>query len=342
MRAVAVILVAFLLAGCTRLDPEAAPTAAPPASQTPGAVELSTPDALVERPLVALVEPRWVRPGEVMNASAQADGVVDWFVASRNPIRAATPPPLAERAQPNSSALLALREPGRHAFLVGTADLSVSIVPGAAPTALVVVASQEDGEWRVVPQALRAGVGSSLHVENRASRDVLVKRLDLHPYVATGAATAFAMPETLELGDYDVLAVTVGQKAVGENATRVIYDARKPEAAWDAGPFTGSFQAAATAQPSRHVWEADWEARNVTVAFSASSGAPAPFTVRASLVDADGAEVAGGAPPGFDVAALPKGAYAFVVTASEGMLVEYELSARGEWVLTPPTSLFNS
>ena len=342
MRAVAVILVVLLLAGCTRVDSETGSPATPSASQPPRDADLFTPDALVERALVAVVEPRWVRPGEVMNASAQAAGVVDWFVASRNPIRAATPQPLAERAQPDSSVSLALREPGRHAFLVGTAGLNVSIVPGAAPAALVAVASQEDGEWRVVPQALRAGVGSSLHVENRASRDVLVKRIDLHPYVATGAATAFAMPETLELGDYDVLGVTLDEKAVGENATRVIYDARKPDAAWDAGPFTGSFQAAATAQPTRHEWRADWKARNITVAFSASSGAPAAFTVRASLVDTDGTEVAGGAPPGFDIPALPKGAYAFVVTASEGMLVEYELSARGEWVLTPPPSLFNS
>lgn len=342
MRTIALVLMVLTIAGCARPEPpgELPAAAAPTGPATP--IERFTPDALAARPILATLEPRWVRPDEAINATADAQGTIDWFVASRNPIRGSAPQPLSERAQPDSLVSLTLRDPGRHLFAVAGADLSVSIVPGLEPVILFAVASQEDGVWRVVPTALRGGPGSRLQVEDRGPSEALVERKDVHAYLATGSSVSFTMPAGLELGDYDVIAISLDERSVGENATRVIYDQRKPAADWDAGPFSGAFRTAVGSEPARHPWEAEWDARNVTVEFAVSTTVPAPASVRVSLVDDAGSEIASGVPPGLEVGSIPAGRYAFVVTATEGVLVDYTLLARGEWVLVPPASFFST
>lgn len=347
-RLLAPFLVLMLaLAGCSRPaeDDAPSPTAtsasaerAPPRP----AFELFTPARLAERPLPASVEPRWVRPDERMNATAPGEPTADWFVASRNPIRTDLPPPLEARAQPGSSVTLALPAAGRHLFRVGDAAFAASIVPGAPRATILVVATGGPDGWTVSPQAARGGPGSRVVVDDRGSADLLVQRADVETYLATGERVSFTMPQALEMGDYDVVATAVDEERVALHAMRVIYDRRKPDAAWEAGPFSGSFRAAANAEPARHDWEAKHDARNVSVSFSLSSSFPAPASARVDLVDAGGVSVAGGTAPGFEVARVPKGAYAFVVTAEEGLLLEYELAAAGEWILVPPATFFST
>lgn len=302
------------------------------------------PARLQEARVNASVEPRWVRPAEPLNATAtlEDEGPVDWFVASRNPVREVTPPPLSDRAQPGEVAGFRLRDAGRHVFDAGGARLVVSIVPDLPPLAFEAVADENATGWSMAPDALRGGAGSTVSVENRGATTLLVERKDVETYLGTGASVSFAMPDGLELGDYDVVASLVDDERAGESSVRVVYDRRKPDEAWSLGPFRGSIDAAATAEPHTHAFKLGFASQDVRVEIAAASEAPLPYALVVRLVDANGTEVGSGGAPGFDVAHVPKGDATVVVEATEGALVEYEVRVTGRYVLEPPASFFNS
>lgn len=346
MRApVLVLLLAVLSSGCT-LPPEA-PESPPPAATTslppaPPYQPDPLPARLAETPLAAQVEPRWVRPGEVLTATADGAGTVDWFLANRNPIPARPAAPLAFRPTARAPAAGALTEPGLHVFSAEEAAFEVLVVPGAAAADLRVVLVRTAEGWDARPQAVRGAPGARLVVEALDGDAVQVRRVGLHPHLGSGAATTFHLPEGYELGDHEVVAISWASGAWGRNATRIVHDVHKPETAWSVGPFRGAFPASGASAPARHAWDALHDARGVNVTFSATSRLPAPTSLRLSLLDATGEEVASGGPPGFALPSLPRGSYAFVVTAEEGALLEYEVAASGEWLLEPPASFFAS
>lgn len=336
----------LLLAGCTLPPAPATPTATPapqPPSASSPALEVYTPAGLAIVPLAVDLEPRWVRPGEAMNATAApALARVDWFAINRNPIRRDTLPAMSERIQPGASATFVLRDAGRHVFDVDGAPLAVAVVPGEARANEIVVVTAEGAGWNVTPHVVRGGPGTQILVENRGAIDVLVQRRDVDAHLGSGARASLLMPDDAELGDYSVIALATDDGRVGENATRIVYDRRKPDEVWSFGPLTGRFDAAARAEPMRHELTFALPSTGGRVEIAATSGAPLPFAVRASLRDAAGDEIAGGSAPGFDMPPFGAGPAALVVEATDGILVEYSASLSGRYVLEPPESFFNT
>lgn len=339
------MLALLLLAGCTADDEQAGPAerGSSPASVETPSISLS-PVPLQDVQVNTSVEPRWVRPSESLNATAtfEGGGSVDWFVASRNPIREATPPPLSDRAQPGGAAGFRLRDEGRHVFDVGGARLVVSIVQDLPPGTFNAVANATATDWVVTPHAFRGGPASTVTVENRGSTALLVEREDVETYLGTGASLSFAMPVGFELGDYDVVATVVDDERAGESKARVVYDRRKPDEMWSLGPFRGTIENAATAEPDTHALKLDFASQDVRVEVAAASEAPLPYALVVRLLDGNGTEISSGEAPGFDMASVPKGDATLVVEATEGALVEYEVHMMGRYLLEPPASFFNS
>lgn len=346
MRVPPLLLVALLLAGCSLpAAPEQEERVAPLADERAEAFEpaprVDLP-ALAVAPLALRIEERWIRPDETVRASVAAapGALVDWSLANRNPIRHDRPALLAVRVQPDARDGIRLAEPGRHVLVVGGAPLAVSIVPGDPAAPILVTAEREGDAWRVRPHEARGGPGSLLTLQNWGDVDVLLERVDLSRFVGGGPNVTFVMPAGIELGEYDLVAVARWPTAVAQDSVRLIYDSRKPARDWEAGPWRGEFTAALLSEPAAHPWEARYAATGVRVDLSVESGAPMPPRATLTLVDEDGAEIASGGPPGFDVPSLAAGNYTLLVRAEEGALVAYEASMRGSWVLLPPDSFF--
>lgn len=338
------VLGALLLAGCTLppVEPSASEPVAVAVSRDAAPLERFTPPALERVALAARVEPRWVTPDETVHASAETTpSAVDWFAKSRNPLRHDLPAALSERIAPGAAATIAPRAVGRHVFDVEGRPLLMSIVPGAPNVSAIVVVDRDGDGWSVVPQAVRGGPATTILVENRADADALVARRDVETYLATGANASFTLSRLAELGDYDLVAFVADGERVAENATRIVYDDRKPQPTWRFGPFDGTFLLPRE-DPRRHEIRFALPATGGRVDIEAQSQVGAPFTLQVFVRDASGEVVASGSAPGFDLPPIARGAAALVVDAPDAALVDYRVTLEGGYLMDPPETFFST
>lgn len=344
MRALGVLLLVVLLAGCSL---PGAPQKAPPVEDLgpptapegdPSLPPLPPPPPAPRIPARAEVVDRWVRPDENVTAHAVAEDATtfEWYLADRNPLRER--PDVALAVPPGESRSMTLAPAGRYVLDVDGRVVNVSVVPGEPGLgALVIATANATG-----PDESIASPGSLLTVRNDGPSPVVARLLERMPLAAVGARVSFPMPRDLDLGDYDLVLVARAGPSLGVDAARLVYDKRKPDVAWEAGPWRGRVQAASASEPEAFPWMASYAARNVTITLSGSSDLGAPFQIRARLLDAQGNELGSGAPPGFTVPSAPKGQNVVEVRVSEGALVTYEVAMRGEWILVTPASFFST
>lgn len=349
MRGWRALLVLLLLAGCTRA-PEAERAAE--GAETAAAPTRADLPVVVPRPVADLavglaLHDTWIRPEDTVHANATGARSFEWYLATRNPL-AAPPDPGPFTIAPGGSLTLGAREIGRHSFALadGSARLNASILPDAIALRFDVRLVEEDGALRFAPEEVVGGAGSVLRVSNDAGTIAVLDRTDaMLPLATSGASLAFRMPEGIELGDYDVVAVARdGSGAVGVATARLVYDNRKPDAQQEFGPFTGSFQlpGPAAGDPMRHAWTSAHPLRSLTLSLAVASESPAPASVRATLFGPGDAELGAIDASEWTLQDLPAGEYRIVVEPGEGALVRYEIDVRGEWILVPPASFFKN
>lgn len=345
---------AVVLAGCAAPSPERERERNEGPVLPDGAQGTPAPTARALQ-LDLTVDPTWVRPGELVNATATvpAGARVEWLLASRNPLRAeGAPAPLdTGRMAPGASADLSPARSGRY-LLVGAGDANpptLNVTVGFGAERAEVALRETSAGMRFEPAGpVALAPGGVLSIANAGEREVRVVERDyLDPLGVVGAAVSFAIPARFELGDYDLVALASADGATGEARERIVLDRRKPDERASWGPFRGEARAfegqEALAEPGIHGFSTEHALRSLSVRFAVTGRTPVPAEASATLL-LDGEEIAAsatGAGGAIELADSPAGDYEVRLDVDSGVVVEYAIEVDARLRLVRPESFFS-
>lgn len=208
-------------------------------------------------------------------------------------------------------------------------NVTISKDAPAGDRVVTIVDGAKSGEYRYAPEEVLLRPGARVTFENKgAQMHTATQEAYLEP-AGAGKQVVFTPKNA---GDYDIVVLaTDGKDGFGEARTRLLVDAAKPDELQSIGPFTGSFQYGLDGAPNPESktfsFTTPFDMKAVEFEVKATSQTPAPANVVIQLRPQGGEPVATSKPGptgSLSASSLPAGVYELVVTASTGVLIEYE------------------